>query len=160
MSKDEREATQEKFLRTLSMTANIRVACMAAGIDRSLVYYWQEHDSEFSPKFQRANAEANDLLLAAAWERGVKGVEKPVVSMGRQVFVKEKVNGKEVEKPLMERVYSDNLLSLLMRARMPEFREKQQVEHSGSIDINGAKAELLAKLSNMVRTVDAAPEDE
>lgn len=131
LNKQERDAIQEKFLEVLSRTANIRAACLATGIDRSTVYYWQEHHPDFSIRFHQANTEANDLLLAAAWERGVRGVEKPVVSMGRQVFVKEKVNGKEVEKPLMERVYSDSLLSLLMKARMPEFREKQQVEHSG-----------------------------
>lgn len=141
MTKDEREAAQDKFIKALSMTANIRAACMAAGIDRSLVYYWQEHSEEFSMRFNIANQEANDLLFAAAWERGVKGYDKPVVSMGKQVFV----DGK----PLMERVYSDSLLSLLMKARMPEFRDKQQVEHSGSIDVSGAKELLLQKLEQL-----------
>lgn len=140
MTKEERLATQEKFLKMLSMTANIRAACMAAGIDRSLVYYWQEHDSEFGMKFNIANTEANDLLFAAAWERGVKGVEKPVVSMGRQVFV-ESEDGKS-KKPLMERVYSDNLLSLLLKARLPEFRDKHHIDadinHSGSIETRNA----------------------
>lgn len=131
LTEAEREAIQEKFLKTLSMTANIRAACLAVGIDRSTVYYWQEHDDPFSLRFTIANQEANDMLLAAAWERGVKGVEKPVVSMGRQVFVTETVDGKEVAKPLMERVYSDSLLSLLMKARMPEFRDKQAVELTG-----------------------------
>jgi hypothetical protein len=31
----------------------------------------------------------------------------------------------------MEQVYSDSLLALLARARLPEFREKQRIEHSG-----------------------------
>lgn len=141
MTKEERLATQEKFLKVLSMTANIRAACMAAGIDRSLVYYWQEHDTEFGMKFNIANTEANDLLFAAAWERGVKGVEKPVVSMGRQVFV-EGVgeDGNKKMKPLMERVYSDSLLSLLLKARLPEFRDKQHIDadinHHGSISLS------------------------
>jgi hypothetical protein len=149
LTKAEREAIQEKFLKTLSMTANIRAACMAAGVDRSTVWYWQEHDDSFSMRFNIANQEANDLLFAAAWERGVKGTERPVVSMGRQVFVTVRENGKEVEKPLMERVYSDSLLSLLLKARLPEFRDKQQVEHSGSIDVGGAKELLLQKLEQL-----------
>lgn len=138
MGKDEREATQEKFLKALSMTANIRAACMAAGIDRSLVYYWQEHDTEFSLRFNVANQEANDLLFAAAWERGVKGYEKPMVSLGRPVFV----DGK----PLMEKVYSDSLLSLLMKARMPEFREKQSIDVQANVT-----GSLQSDLSNELR---------
>src|SRR6266568_2279991 len=37
MTKQERQAAQEKFLKSFSMTANVRAACMAAGIDRSMV---------------------------------------------------------------------------------------------------------------------------
>ncbi|SRR6266567_2967011 len=128
LTEAEREVAQEKFLQVLSKTANIRAACKAIGVDRGTVWYWQEHDAEFSMRFNIANQEANDLLLAAAWERGVKGTEKPVVSMGKQVFVEKKVRDRIEKKPLMERVYSDNLLALLMKARMPEFRDKQQVD--------------------------------
>lgn len=143
---DEREAAQEKFLEILSKTANIRAACKVVGIDRNMVYYWQEHDAEFSMRFNIANQEANDLLLAAAWERGVKGTEKPVVSMGKQVFVEEHVHGKVVKKPLMERVYSDNLLALLMKARMPEFRDKQQVDlHTNNTKDLQALQEAIAQ---------------
>ena len=92
---------------------------MAAGIDRSTVYAWQEHDEQFSLRFKQAEAEANDILLAEAWRRGVQGYKRPVVSMGKQVYV----NGE----PLMEPVYSDNLLALLMKARMPQFREKNAI---------------------------------
>lgn len=131
LSSEERKEIQHKFLESFKLNANVTLACMQAGIDRSQIYRWQEHDQNFSLEFKQAELAANDMLLAAAWQRGVKGVEKPVVSMGRQVFVKVKENGKEVEKPLMERVYSDTLLSLLMKARMPEFRDKQQVEMTG-----------------------------
>jgi hypothetical protein len=116
MNAKERKTVQEKFLQSFSRTANIRAACLAAHIDRSTVYYWQEHDTEFSLKFNVANEEANDLIRAALWRRGVEGVETYVISMGKAVYV----DGK----PLMEREYSDNLLALLAKARMPEFRDK------------------------------------
>lgn len=146
LTEAEREAIQEKFLQVLSKTANIRAACKAAGIDRRMVYYWQEHDTEFSMRFNIANQEANDLLLAAAWERGVKGTEKPVVSMGKQVFVTKTVKGKKIEQPLMEQVYSDNLLALLMKARMPEFRDKQQVDlHTNDVKDLQAVQEAIAQ---------------
>lgn len=128
---EERKIIQQKFLDSFRLNANITLACKQAGIDRSQVYRWQEKDEEFSFQFKQAEADANDMLLAAAWQRAVRGVEKPVVSMGKQVFVQEDVNGRKVEKPLMERVYSDTVLLRLMSWRIPGFSEKTQVEHSG-----------------------------
>lgn len=143
---EERKEIQQKFLASFRLNANVTLACMQAGIDRSQIYRWQEHDQNFSLEFKQAELAANDMLLAAAWQRGVKGTEKPVVSMGRQVFVKVKESGKEVEKPLMERVYSDSLLSLLMRARMPEFREKQTVDVNANVT-----GSVQSDLSNELR---------
>jgi len=122
-TKEQRVAAQEKFLRTFSMTANVRAACMSVGIDRSTVYAWQEHDPDFSFKFNIASEEANDVIRAELFRRAVQGIDKPVVSMGKMVY--------HDGKPLTERVYSDSLLSLLAKSRMPEFRDKQKVEHSG-----------------------------
>lgn len=149
LTEAERETIQEKFLLALSKTANIRAACRAAGINRSTVYYWQEHDTEFSMRFNIANQEANDLLLAAAWERGVKGTEKPVVSMGKQVYVEKLVRNRVEKQPLMERVYSDSLLALLMKARMPEFRDKQQVDlhTSNTKDLQAVQEAIVQALS-------------
>ncbi len=138
MNAKERRAAQEKFLKSFSMTANVRAACLNAGIDRSMVYYWQEHDTEFSLKFNIANEEANDMIRAALWRRGVEGIQRRVISMGRVVYEEEPVldakgkpvldaKGKPVVKqgkPIMEPEYSDSLLALLAKARMPEFREK------------------------------------
>lgn len=115
LTKAERVAAQATFLDTFKLNANITAACMQAGIDRSTVYLWQEHDQEFALQYQQAEQIANDMLLAAAWKRGVQGVEKPVVSMGKQVFVE--------GKPLMERVYSDTVLLRLMSWRIPGFKE-------------------------------------
>jgi hypothetical protein len=44
-------------------------------------------------------------------------------------------------------VVSDNLLAMLIKKHFPEYREKQQIEHSGSIDVNGARDALLNKLT-------------
>jgi hypothetical protein len=146
---EERKAVQNTFLQALSMTANVRASCLKAGIDRSLVYKWQEHDQEFSMRFKIAQQEANDMLFGEAWRRGVQGVEKPVVSMGKVVYDE---NGKM----LTTKEYSDHLLSLLLKARLPEFRDKQQVELIGkdggviqsniTIDTRNLSSEQLAQL--------------
>lgn len=126
---EERKIAQETFLQVFAVTANVRAACMKAGISRNTVYEWQEKDEQFGFKFRQASEDANDLIRGELFRRGVQGYDKPVVSMGKQVFVEEELpSGKKVYKPLMERMYSDNLLSLLAKARMPEFREKQQFD--------------------------------
>lgn len=121
MSKEERAKVQEIFLQAFSMTANVRAACMKAGISRNTVYEWAEHDERFSLRYKQAELDANDLIRGELFRRAVQGYEKPVISIGKVVYDKD-------GKPLMEKVYSDSLLSLLAKARMPEFRDKQQVD--------------------------------
>jgi hypothetical protein len=153
LTAEEKQETKEKFLKALSNTANVRVACMQAGVDHSTVYRWQEMDENFGFRFREANKDANWILFGEAWQRAMKGEEEYVVSGGKLIYGPD-------GKPLTQRKKSDRMLELLLKARLPEFRDKQQVEMSGSIDINGAKEHLLVKLSNMVRTVNATPEDE
>ena len=126
------------------MTANVRAACMSAGVDRSTVYYWQEVDTEFSLKFNIASEEANDVIRAELFRRAVQGYEKPVVSMGKMVY--------HDGKPLTERVYSDSLLSLLAKSRMPEFRDKQSMDLNATV--NG-KIDSENTLHIDVRALDA-----
>ncbi len=121
MTAEEKRVAKETFLQAFSMTANVRAACLKAGIDRSQVYRWQEHDQEFSMKFNIAEQEANDLIRAELHRRAIQGYERPRVSCGKIVYDD---NG-EI---LKERVYSDNLLGLLAKARLPEFREKESAD--------------------------------
>src|SRR5713101_5545134 len=98
LTAEERKTAQHKFIDSFKRNANVTAACVQAGIDRSQIYRWQEHDEAFSLRYHQAELEANDMLLAAAWQRGVLGVEEPVVSMGNQVYVEVMENGKKVQK--------------------------------------------------------------
>lgn len=152
LSREERERAQDIFLKSFANNANVRAACAAAGIDRSAMYAWLEHDEPFSLRYKQAELDANDAIRAAIFQRGVLGYEKPVVSMGKVVYGQD-------GKPLMERVYSDAMLALLAKARMPEFREKQQVEHSGTIatkqsetsDLSEEDLRLVMELAQQLR---------
>lgn len=124
MTAEEKHIAKEKFFDALGKTANVRVACLAAKVDSSTVYRWAEHDPEFSLRFQQANKEANWLLFGEAWHRALKGEEEYVVSAGKIVLDPD-------GKPLKTHKKSDRLLELLLKARLPEFREKQQVELTG-----------------------------
>lgn len=117
MTEEERVEAKEVFLKTLSNTANARAACVQAGVTNSMIYYWEEHDPEFSARLKQANAEANWLLFGEAWQRAMKGEKEYVVSLGKLV------TGPDGE-PLTIQKKSDRLLELMLKARMPEFRDK------------------------------------
>lgn len=119
LTKKEKTETQDTFLEEFAKNANISLSCKIANITRTTVYEWQEHDSTFSLRFKIAEQEANDVIRAEIHRRGIEGYSKPVVSMGKVVY------GPDGQ-PLTENVYSDALLSLLAKARMPEYRDKQQ----------------------------------
>lgn len=146
---EQRRAAQDAFLDAFATSANLRAAAKVAGIDRNMVYYWQEHDEAFSFRYAQAEADANDVIRAAIYTRAVNGVDKPLHyqgrlvtdAMGRAVTVKE---------------YSDTLLIFLAKARMPEFRERQHVEHSGSLDVNVLAADADAKFHSWLAAVTPA----
>lgn len=117
LTKEQRKQAQETFLAAFAVNANVMLSCKRAGVSRNTIYEWGEHDTEFSLRFKQAELDANDVIRAAMYQRAVQGVEKPALSMGRVVYAAD-------GKPLMLREYSDSLLSLLAKARMPEFRDR------------------------------------
>lgn len=133
-SPEQRVKKQQSFLKLYRRCANIKASCEAAKIHRSTFYDWKDHDPAFAEQLVDAEQEANDTAEKALYDRAVVGIEEYVVS-NRQVVYFDK-------KPLTHRVYSDRLLEVLLKARMPEkYKEKQQIEHK--INPND-----LSKLSN------------
>ena len=113
----ERKHTQNAFLKALANTANERAACLQTGIDTKLPYIWAKSDPEFAERFKEANEQANWLLFGEAWRRAMQGEEEFVVSLGKLIYGPD-------GKPLTVRKKSDRLLELLLKARLPEFRDK------------------------------------
>lgn len=117
MTPEERAATKEAFLKVFANTANIRAACLQVGIDRSLIVEWKKTDEEFAAQFDEANEAANWLLFGEAWRRAMTGDKEYVVSLGKLVYDQD-------GKPLTVQKRSDRLLELMLKARMPEFRDR------------------------------------
>lgn len=152
-SPEERVRKQQRFLKLYRECANIKASCKAAGINRSTFYDWRDNDPEFAAQLSEADKDADDTAEFALYDRAIKGVESYVVSNGRVVYLD--------DKPLKERKYSDGLLTTLLKARMPEkYKDKQHVEHSGGIDITGARDSLMGKLAAFAKpkTNEAQPE--
>ncbi len=125
MSARQRKAAQAAFLASFAFTANITAACSQANIDRSTFYEWTEHDEQFSMRYHQAGEAATDVLLAAAWQRAVKGVIRYKLYNGQPVLI----NGE----PLIEREYSDTVLLRLLAWRIPAFRTNSQGDADNTI---------------------------
>lgn len=140
INKDHKKETQEQFLKYFAECGNVKASCKAVGIDRSLIHYWCEHDEQFNMQYNSAKEDVNDAIRAEIFRRGIEGEERFVTSMGKVVY--------HEGKPLTIREKSDTLLIFHAKARMPEeYRDRQSVEHSGSVDVTGLKDMLLQKLA-------------
>lgn len=158
LTPEQRARKQKRFLAAFRESGNIKYACKVAVIDRTTYYHWRDNDEAFKAQLPDATQDANDTLEYAAYERAVQGIEEPVVSQGQLVYEYEQLvdektgelrfadNGKPLMKRVRQvtkRVYSDSLLTTLLKARMPEkYREKQSIEHTGK---NGGPIEYITE---------------
>lgn len=110
----ERGTTKGHFLKAYAADQTVSEACDAAGISRTTFYEWLEKDPEFSILYHQAKERADDSLRAEIRRRGKEGWDEDVYQLGKYA-------GKV-------RKYSDVLLMFQAKARMPEYREKQQLD--------------------------------
>ena len=106
------------FLAAYSKYGNMSKAARMADISRNAIYDWLETDQEFAQAFRTAEAAALEYLEAEAWRRAVEGspYERTSYWHGEPVGTDRKIE------------YSDQLLTLLLRARAPEkYRDRMDV---------------------------------
>jgi hypothetical protein len=110
------------FLEVLAETSNVSAACRAVNVGRTTAYDHRNSNPGFAAAWDEAVETGTDALELEARRRAMSGCEKPVYQGGQLVgMVKE---------------YSDTLMIVLLKAHRPEkYRERSQVEHSGSIPI-------------------------
>jgi hypothetical protein len=124
---------RHRFLEILAECGNVTLAAQAAGVARCVPYAHRQLDDSFAKAWEEAEQVAADRLEAEAWRRAVEGVPEPLVSAGKLVR-------DEDGQPLVIQRYSDQLLTLLLRAHRPDkFRDRAAVE----IDISDRLAERL-----------------
>lgn len=120
---------RELFLQHLGESANVTASALVATISRKTAYEWRKVDSEFAEAWDDAMAMATDTLEAEGRRRAMEGVEELYVSQGRVVTDKE-------GNPLVKRVYSDGLMTLLLKAHRPErFKDRVSADLTGTINM-------------------------
>lgn len=127
---------KELFLDAFAECGIILRSAQVAGISRRTVYKWLEHDEEFALAYHQAKEDAKDVVRAEIHRRAVEGWDEEVYQLAKFAGTVHK--------------YSDTLLIVRAKALMPEeYRERQQIEHTGSIDVTGAKELLAQKLAQL-----------
>ncbi len=165
LSAEQVRDAQAKFLRVFRNNGVFRAAAHEAGVSREAVRLWLNKDAKFKKAFEDAEEDANDLFRGEIIRRATRGVEKPAISGGRLVYEYEPVlnpdGSQRLDKngrPLFKRgqlvkitEYSDQLLMFHAKARMPEYREHQEIDHHGITQLPPV---------NFTLTTQAPPEPE
>lgn len=144
LTKEQRHAAQDAFLQSYREHGTIRYAASQAGIDRSLIDYWCEHDEQFGFRYNRAKSDVKDAIRLEIYKRAKVGETRYVTSMGKIVTKKDE-DGNDILLTFQEK--SDILLMFHAKALMPEYRDKQPTEQSGRVDIEQVKDLLLQRLT-------------
>ena len=118
---------QRVFLDHFRQYGNISMSARHAGIERTTVYWWQEHDEDFPLAFEQAKVEAVERLEEEARRRAVDGTERLKFGQGGRVII-----DPDTGLPYREREYSDTLLIFLLKGLMPDrYAERRKSEVSG-----------------------------
>lgn len=128
-------ALQDAFLESFAQHGIVTRACKDAGIDRSTVYVWKEHNEQFLVRYNHALEEAKDAIREEVRRRAHDGWDEEVYQLGNYAGTVHK--------------YSDTLLIFHAKMLMPEYREKQQIDVNANVNHQGSDlANELRMLSN------------
>jgi hypothetical protein len=129
---------KKTFLAAFAHCGRIRRAAQAAQVSWRLHYYWLEDDPDYAAAFEAAKKMAGDFLEDEAIRRAMEGWEKPVYYKGEHVD--------------NERVYSDLLLIVMLKAAKPEkYRENVKVEAELTVGIADRTREANARIMRLRR---------
>lgn len=132
---------KNEFLNYYIQLGTISAAAKEAKISRQTHYDWLKNDkrNEYHRAFAQAEKMAADLLEEEAWRRAVTGDLRVVYYKGENVGE--------------QRVYSDQLLALLLKGRKPQYKESAEI--NASVTVNMSEAVGAAR-----RRVESGVQDE
>ena len=124
---------RDTFIRVLESTGVVATAAKAAGMTVSGAYRHREKNDSFKRKWDAAkNAteiERIEEAEDAAFQRGVRGWEEPILYNGRQVGTKRK--------------YSDRCLQLWLMAKNPsQWSEQHRTEIGATVTVKTEVVEM------------------
>lgn len=135
---------QEKFLDALSEHPNVAMAARASGYHVNTWRALRKRDVAFAKRWDVALTCGADALDEAARKRAVDGVEEPVYYQGEVVGSVTK--------------YSDALLSQMLRAHHPAYRDRREIDLVAKVEVNWSDfVESMRKEAEEDEVIDVTP---
>ncbi|HET8910631.1 MAG TPA: hypothetical protein VFN23_04155 [Ktedonobacteraceae bacterium] len=151
-SAEHKALAKQWFLEALPRCHNVTGACDYASIGHATVYRWKEQDKKFSEAWDAAVERTHDIARQSIFQRGILGWDEPVVAQGRVAL-------DENDERLTVHKWSDSLAALYVRANLPEYKEKHQIDMKLQMAEQDArdKEELLAGLAAAIANENKEP---
>jgi hypothetical protein len=142
-------ARQDLFLEAYAILGNVVATAEATGIGRRTHYDWMKADAEYKQRFDEADTEYIDSIRNELRVRGLEGWMEPIVYKGRIQFIEEfdengeikldPKTGRPIAHVVAVRRKSDRILELLAKAKVPECKDKIELNAGGTL------AEIIAR---------------
>lgn len=133
----EKEQKQQAALAAYIRIGEVGPAMREIGMHRATWYRWIEEDPDFAQAVAEAEQEVLDIDKAEVRRRAVEGVDEPVGWFRGEP-------GGYVRK------YSDNLLMFRVKAKDPEYRDRQTVDLNTTGQPDSATTATLEELKAML----------
>jgi hypothetical protein len=112
---------EERFLNGLRKGWSPAKAAAAVNVARDTVLDWRQNDPDFKARWDSAIEEGTDLLEDEARRRAAEGVERGIYHAGEKIDT--------------ELVYSDTLMTLMLKGRRPKvYNRATDITLSGTED--------------------------
>jgi len=145
---------RRKFIKTLARTGCWADAARVAGISKETARRWRGKDARFASLCAAAIDKAAGHIETLAWERGVTGIEEPVIHHGKQVGTRIKRSDAIFRMLLMasNREKYGRMGAVDRKAVEREVRAKVEAEaRAAEVPIEQVRANILAKLDAIER---------
>ena len=122
------------FLNYYISCGTISKAAKKAKISRQTHYDWLKNDKKgaYRRAFELADKMAADLLEEEAFRRAVEGDTQVIYYKGEEIGRK--------------RVYSDQLLTVLLKGKKPMYRENTEVNTTVNVDVSDASGTMRERI--------------
>lgn len=161
-----RHAKKRKFLRAISICANITQAARAARCSTDIHYFWKKVDPEYPALFALAWEMGINSMEDEIARRGFSGFMRPIFHAGKRAIdvktdedgkVINGPDGKPIGQPAAVREFSDVLAIFWLKGAAPhKYRDNVSTE-SRFVDKSGADRRfMLSDLDRLIEEADQA----
>lgn len=134
---------RQEFIAALEQFGAVLTACDWVGMAQSTLYKRRKEDPTLAAEMDAALERYRLSIVAEVRRRAVEGWVEPVYQQGQLVGTK--------------RVFSDKMLELLAKAKIPEFKPQVDVTSTNvNVNADGAAPEVAARLAALTREQRAA----